>query len=825
MRAARAPESNRSALPQRISDWRSGRNVPSRYESFEPVLVTLVRLAEAASGPVPSTLSNRTAWRRLWKAAIAEPVRPTVTTTLRRDIGTLVGRDAEVRRIIEAAGPGRVVSIHTVDGMPGIGKTALITRAAHLLSDRFPDGRFFVELNTHTPGHSPTEPADVLATLLTDLGIAPGHIPDSLDARRDLWRDRVAAKRMLLVLDDARDHAQIEPLLPAAAGCLTLITSRRRLVALDNALPLSLDTLTPDNAADLFCLLAQRDPSGRDADAVGEIVRWCGFLPLAIVLLAGRVAHHPTWTLSGLAAEFATAQDRLGELDSGDRAVRAAFTTSYNNLRPDLQRLFRRLGLHPGPDFDEYAAAALDDIPLARARRALEALYTDHLVDETTPGRYRMHDLLREYAHDLAATDTPGDRADALDRLHSYYCDTAATADRYLRLVTQPTDPTAVRPPRAPIPSPRNLRDTAEALAWMRRERANFLAFIEHSSSHDQPSRAIELIDALSSLLFREGPWPQAGELHRRAIELARRIDDPFAEANACLGLGIIGHRTGDKHEAAEILERARRIYQRLGNRLGDANALLGLGLLHYRTGVYQDAADLLQQALTIYRELDDRVGQTASVTHLGAAHWRRGDFPGAVRLLNEALSLSLDPGNFHELYALTYLTLVLADSGDLPGAVDAAQRTLTLARAVGDRMIEAVALGISASARYRSGDRQAAIELGQEAIAMLHDAGDQIMEAEALNRFGAALAETGEHGKALALFTVGLQLARQVNSPLHEARALDGLARSRASLGDINTAITELRDAITIYQHIGSAETDSATVYLTTLQQALDNG
>ncbi|QIS21474.1 tetratricopeptide repeat protein [Nocardia terpenica] len=675
------------------------------------------------------------------------------------------------------------------------------------------------------PGQAAADPADVLATLLIDLGIAPGHIPDSLDARRDLWRDRLSDKRVLVVLDDARDRLQIEPLLPTGPQCLTLITSRRRFIALDNALPLALDTLSPDSAADLFHRLAQRNPSGDNAAAVTEIVRLCGYLPLAIVLLAGRLQHHPTWTLTDLATEFATAQDLLGELDTGDRAVRAAFTASYDNLPPARQQVFRRLGLHPGPDLDACAVAALNDIQLTTARHELDALYTDHLVDETTPGRYRLHDLLREYAHSLAATDPSDERADALDRLHSYYCHTAAIAGRYLGRLTRPVAPAIVRPSPAPDRSARDLRGVVEALAWMRRERANFLAFIDYAASRHQQSQAIELIESLASLLAWDGPWPRAAELHRQAIVLAQQIDDHLAEANSRVDLAAACQRTGNHQDAAEALQQAFTIYHRLGNRLGQANALNGLGSLHYRTATYQDATNLLQHALTIHRDLGDRVGQATSLALLGMVHWRSGDFPRAIDLLHQARALSRDLSNHHELYVLLNLGMALVDSGDPPAAIDVAQHVLTVARDLGNRLTEGLALGTLGLAHQRSGDLATAIELAQQAMTTLHDAGDPAIEAEALNRFGVLLAETRQHEKASTQFATALQLARRIHSPLEEARALEGLGRSRASLGDIATAITELRNAIAIYQHIGAAETESAAAYLTTLQQNPDNG
>ncbi|WP_280363822.1 NB-ARC domain-containing protein [Nocardia wallacei] len=321
-------------------------------------------------------------------AGTSTPPRPAVKTALRRDVHTLIGRDAELRRLLAAADPEHRTPVYTIDGMPGIGKTALATRAAHMLSGHFPDGRYFIELHAHTPGRAAADPSDVLAGMLIGLGVDMRYIPDTLEGRRDLWRDRLTGKRVLLVLDDARDVAQIEPLLPAAAECLTLVTSRRRLITLDNAMPLPLDILEPTSATQLFTTLARR-VAGDDADraAVARIVRLCGYLPLAITLLAGRLAHHPSWTIAELADQFSAATDRLGELDAGARVVRAAFDLSYRDLPPQQMLLFRRLGMHPGADLDAHSAAALAGLEVATARWELESLYTDHLLDEPARGR------------------------------------------------------------------------------------------------------------------------------------------------------------------------------------------------------------------------------------------------------------------------------------------------------------------------------------------------------------------------------------------------------------------------------------------------------
>ncbi len=850
-RAARAAGRTSGLSAQRISDWRAGRNVPSRFESFEPVLVSLIRRAEARSVSIPAGLSNRSAWKRLWKAAIEEPsaapLRPVVTTALRRDIDTFVGRESELNRLLAAAGPGRVVSIHTIDGMPGIGKTALATRAAHLLSDRFPDGRFFVELHGYTPGQTPPTPFDILATLLTDLGIAPGHIPDSLAARRDLWRDRLANRRALLVLDDARDHAQVEPLLPAGSGCLTLITSRRRLVALDGALPLTLDALDPDNAIELFYLLAHREPQGDDA-TVAEIVRLCGYLPLAVVLLAGRLAHHPAWTVQTIADQFIAATDRLTELDSGDRAVYASFTMSYRDLSPERARLFRYLGLHPGPDIDTAAVAALADLPSAVARRELEALYTDHLIEEPAPGRYRLHDLLRDYARTLAEADPAEENNRALDRLMDYYQDNAAAADRYLVRSIRPG-------PHSDAPA-RDFGDDVRAIAWMRTERANLLACLHHALTD---RRVIELTAALAGLLDRDGPLLQARQLHRRAAVIARRIGDRLGEANALTDLANASQRTGDYSEAADVYQQTLTLYREIGDRLGTANAIGNLGLVYVDTGEHARAADLLEQALVLHQEIDNRRGEASTLNALGHVRSRAGNAAEAMSLYRRSLTVYretgnrlgeanafnnlanrlADTGNFAEAIELYQQALALyrqlgnrygeantlmnigdtrGETGDYVEAIELGQQALALHREVGNRIGEAGTLTNLGSARQRIGDLDEALELQRQALALFREIGVPRGEAVALNSIGQVLFENGQPSEALEVFAEALELARRIHSGLEQAHALEGAARCRASLGDGEIAMTQLREAVEIYRSLDAPEADSAASYLATL-------
>ncbi|HEY7147543.1 MAG TPA: helix-turn-helix domain-containing protein, partial [Streptosporangiaceae bacterium] len=358
--------------------------------------------------------------------------------TLPRDIAAFTGRQAELGQLIArwaettAADGGGVVSMHAIGGMAGIGKTTFAVHAAHQLAGSFPDGQFFLPLHAHTPGQRPVSPADALASLLLTAGVPASQIPPGTDARAARWRDHVAGKKVLLVLDDAAGHQQVRPLLPGTPGSLVLITSRRRLAALEDAAVLSLDTLTPREAAEMLARLAGRADVTAGDPGVVELSALCGYLPLAIGMTGRQLAHHPAWSAADLAAELAAARNRVELMAAENLSVAAAFGLSYADLDDGQQRLFRRLGLHPGPDIDAYAAAALDDTTVSQARRRLEALYDQHLITEPARGRYRLHDLIREHAQTLAAADDPAESDAAATRLLDYYLHTALAANEHI---------------------------------------------------------------------------------------------------------------------------------------------------------------------------------------------------------------------------------------------------------------------------------------------------------------------------------------------------------------------------------------------------------
>ena len=637
-------------------------------------------------------------------------------STLPRDIAAFTGREGELHRLLRAAEDGRapVISIHTVDGMPGVGKTALVTHAAHRLAKRYPDGHRFVDLHAHTVGQPPADPADVLATLLISIGISPQNLPDTLEERAALWRDRLAGSRMLLILDNAAGPDQVEPLLPASPQCLVLVTSRRRLIALDGADPLPLDTLPADQAAHLFTRLARRTPTDTDHSAVTEAVRLCGHLPLAVTLLAARLAHHPTWDLATFTEEFATAQDRLGELEAGNRAVAAAFDLSYQDLPPHLQHLFRHLGLHPGPDIDPHATAALTGVPLARARRHLETLYADHLIEEPAPRRYRLHDLLREYAHTLTTQDTSDTRTQATQRLLNYYTHTAQTADHHLNNTPHAYIPTTTAPGTAP-----ELTTREHALTWMRTEYPNLLACAHHITNHTQPTHLVALAHAMAANLSQQGPWDQAITLHHTAAETARQSNDRLGEAGALRDLGMVRQLTGDYAGAGELAEQALHLYHTLGNRHGEAYALRDLGWVWQLTGDFARAAELAGQALEEFRTLGDRQGEANALQDLGRVQTELMDFTAAADLLDRSRALFAEVGDPQgEAEVLNSTGALLARSGEPQRALDTYEQALVLARQIRIPLDEAHALeGIGRCKAHT--DTQAAIISLREAVAI----------------------------------------------------------------------------------------------------------
>ena len=639
------------------------------------------------------------------------------TRTLPRDTVSFTGRRHELARLLEALSPqaadGVVMGIHAIDGMAGIGKTTFAVHAAHRLSGSFPDGQFFLPLHAHTPGQQPVDPADALASLLLIAGVAAQQIPPGLEARAARWRDHVAGTKILLLLDDAAGHEQVRPLLPGAAGSLVLITSRRRLAALQDAAQISLDTLSPGEAAALLARLAAR-PGLRAGDAAaGEIARLCGYLPLAIGMLASQLRNHPTWTGSGLAAELAATRDRLALMHAENLSVGAAFDLSYTDLTRGPQRLFCRLGLVPGPGIDAYAAAALDGTSLAVARRHLDELYDQHLVAEPAPGRYQLHDLLREYARDLAGAADPAGSEQAAGRLLDYYLHTALAAGRHFT----PQISAYRRPPpgRPPAQAP-DVSTLGQAGAWLEAERANLHATADYAAGRACFPHAFALPTAMSGFQAVRGHWDQSAALHQSALASARQAGDRLGEADTLAGLGTLQRETGDYPAAAASLAQALAVCSDLGDGPGQAYALMELGFLHVLTGDYPAAAASHQQALALFGDLGDLRGQAYALNDLGVVQQETADYPAAAASQQQALALFGDLGNrLGQAEALNRLGELSLRTLATEQAHDQHTRALAIARDIGAAPEEARALeGLGRSYLQDGNPGQAAAHLQQ---------------------------------------------------------------------------------------------------------------
>jgi tetratricopeptide (TPR) repeat protein/transcriptional regulator with XRE-family HTH domain len=791
--------------PRTVSDLERGINRTAHKDTAH-LLADALGLAEPARalfvaaargrGPADDVLAAR--------GSGPEAFAVSATRALPRDIASFTGRQQELTQLTEAVGSaGGVVGIHAIGGMAGVGKTAFAVHAAYRLADRFPGGQIFLPLHGHTPGRQPVDPAAALASLLLTLGIPAAQIPPGLEARMALWRDRLTGKQLLLVLDDAAASEQVRPLLPGSGDSLVLVTSRRHLTALEDATAVSLDTLPPEEAAALLVRLAGRTGLGPEDPAVGEITRLCGCLPLAIGMVARQLHHHPAWTAAGRAAELAAARDRLELMTTENLSVAAAFDLSYADLTGDQQRLFRRLGLHPGADIDGYAAAALDGTDLPAARRGLEALYDQYLLTEPARGRYRLHDLIREHARARAEhLDPESERDQATARLLDYYQHAAARAGALIARQARPAPADGTIPAAVPV-----LAGPEQALAWARAERASLLVCLDHATGTGQHARVTALTAALAGLLRHDGPWAEAITRHTAAIQAARHLGDRPGQANALHDLGDVQYLTGDYPAATQAFEQALGIYRDLGDRLGQANTLHDLGTLRRMTGEYPAAAQAQEQALGIYRDLGDRLGQANVLRELGGMRGLAGDNPAAAQILEQALGIYRDLGDrLGQANALNLLGIRRRLMGEYPAAAQALEQALGIYRDLGYRLGQAHALNQLGIAQREKGDHAAAAQALEQALSIYRDLGNRAGQANALHDLGVVRRlATGDYPAAAQALEQALGIYRDLGDRLGQAHALKNLGIVRRLTGEYPAAAQALQQALGIYRDLGT--------------------
>jgi DNA-binding SARP family transcriptional activator/tetratricopeptide (TPR) repeat protein len=689
------------------------RDLHQRILSADSALTTTEPAPPAQAGP------ERVTQREL--ASVPRELPPSVPG--------FTGRSAELKALtglFDRPGqqaPGTVV-ISAIGGTAGVGKTALAVHWAHQVAGQFPDGQLYVNLRGFAPSGVPATPAEAVRGFLDALRVPPKRIPSGADAQAGLYRSLLAGKRMLVVLDNARDEHQVRPLLPASPGSLVIVTSRNQLAGLaaaDGARLLSLDVLPHDEAAQLLTARIGAGRADAEPGAADEIAALCTRLPLALAVAAARAAARPRFPLAALAAELRDLPGRLDALDTGDPAasVRAVFSWSYQQLSPEAARMFRLLGLHPGPDISVPAAASLAAIDEPEARRLLRELARGCLITEHAPGRYAFHDLLRAYAASQARdTDSPPDRDAAIGRILDHYLHTAARAALLLR----PTrEPFALSPPR-PGAAPGQPGDHRQALAWFAAEHQVLLAAVTFAAETGT-DHAWQLPWAMREYLYRRGYPHQRVTIMTSALAAATRLDDAHGQALSLRGLASACADTGDYDQARAHLERCLPLYQRLDNRIGEAWAQQNLSKLAEAQGRYAGALAHNQQALRLLRAIGHEAGEAELLANAAWFHALLGDYQRARALCKQSLALitRLDGRDF-EYYAWDTLGYIEHHLGNFAQAAAHFEFALGLCRDHGDRSAEAAILTLAGDARHAVGELPQARQAWQQALTIYDD-------------------------------------------------------------------------------------------------------
>ena len=701
------------------------------------------------------------------------------------------------------------VVITAIDGMAGIGKTALAVQAAHHMVDRYPDGQLFIDLHGYTEGLAPVEPSEALDRMLRALAVAGERIPAGLDERAALYRSRLAGQRMVIVLDNAATDAQVIPLLPGAPGCVVLVTSRRRLAGLDPTHTLSLDTLPAADAVALFRRsVSDSQLAGQPPQLLAELVELCAGLPLAIRIAAARLRSHPAWNLEHLVRRLRVQQDPLLELTTGQRSVIAALDLSYQDLSADLQRAYRRLGLSPGTDIDAYAAAALLDTTWQEAGQALEQLLDAHLLQEAVPGRYRFHDLTRAHAaHTVTRDETEEGGRKALARLLDYYRQAAAVAMDAAYPYERERRP-QVPPASTPIPLP---PDPAQALGWLDNELANLLAAASYATEHDRPTYLHHLSTILHRHLRNRGYCHDAVTLHHQALQLARATGDQAAQIAALIGLGHIHRLQSRSGQAADHFRQALQLARASGHQAAEPDALIGLGHMHMLHGRYQQAVDHYQQALQFARATRQSPGaELGAQVGLGIVHRRQGRHEQATYHYQQALQLARITSNRpSEMDALVGLGHIQRRQGRYQQAIDHYQEALQLARTTGNRNGEMQALTGLGQIRRIQGWYQQAADHYQQLLDLARQSDSRNWQFEAQQGLGRLQHTDGHPEAALTYHHRALALATELNQPGDQARAHDGLAHAHHALHQFELARAHWQQALNILTCLGIDHTD----------------
>ncbi|MET7966837.1 BTAD domain-containing putative transcriptional regulator [Micromonospora sp. NPDC005305] len=720
--------------------------------------------------------------------------------SLPRAISDFTGRHQTVARLVkEIEGDG--VRIQLIDGMPGSGKTALAVHVATALGERFADAHLFVDLHGHSD-RTPLTPAAAMATLLRQLGVPAERVPLDVDDRLALWRTELASRRAVVVFDNAASTAQVAPLLPNGTDNVVLITSRRRLVGLDDGRPSSLTVLERDEAVELLGRVAGAGRIEAEPVAAAEVARRCGYLPLALRLAGARLAHRPGWRVTDLAERLATGSDPLAELAAGQRSVGQAFALSYAQLPPPARRLFRLLGLHPGARFDNAVAAALLGVPMPDSQHLLDELVDAHLAEEVQPGRYRLHDLIREYSRTISGQPQhAAERRGALERLLDHHMHVAAAIARTIELVGSPSLSRLPDPTRLDLVT----ATAAQGRSWFDENRATLTALVRLAEAEGFLRHCWQLARATWRANFDGGHLDELLETHSIALRAAEALGDDDAVATTLNYLASAHYRRARFSEAIRLMEVAL-VHQRRLGRDAEMGATLGnLGVAALNNGDYRRGEEYLDEALALKQHSAKAHASLLNNLTFGLFSW--GRYPEALRVARHHMFLAQQHRDTrHVALAMGHIGMVRHRLGHVEPARRLLRVALRLKRQTGNRFGEAELLNELGTIEQEAGHAERAAEMHRGALLIMIEAADRIGQCSSRNLLARALLAQGDGASALDLHRRVLADATRLGSRHEQARALDGMARCTRGT-DPRKARTYASRALALFRQIESPD------------------
>ncbi|HEY3907163.1 MAG TPA: tetratricopeptide repeat protein [Streptosporangiaceae bacterium] len=708
--------------------------------------------------------------------------------------------------------PGGTAVITAIGGTAGVGKTALAVQWAHQVAVLFPDGQLYVNLRGFDQSGAPVTTAEAVRVFLDGLGVAAAELPATQEGQLGLYRSLMAGKRMLVVLDNARDAAQVRPLLPGSVTSRVVVTSRNQLTGLavrEAARLMMLDVLSGAEALQLLRNRIGAQRLAAEPDSVARLIESCARLPLALCVIAARASMTPDLPLARIASDVA-GKNRLDAFaDEGDLAsdVRAALSWSYVRLEPAAALAFRLAGLHPTPRLDRFSVAALTGTAADQAGHQLDALASAFLMQRVGEDRYEMHDLLRSYAAELAADlETPQARQAALTRLLDFYLQASALAMDLAYPAERHRRP-KLAPSASELPA---LAGEADALAWLDAERASLVAIAVYAAEQSWPSHAIRFSAMLHRYLDTAAQFADGIAVYDGALRAARACGDAAGEAMALVNLGGVELRQGRYQSGTSYYSQALPLLRQEGNQPGEARVLANLGLARLLHGSPEQAVEVLNRSLALYSTLGDRVGEARALGNLGFAALRQGRYSQASDYLRRSLDLSRQTGDKGgEVRALANLGEIELNRGNYRQAAGNFGEVLILSRLLGDRISEADTLASLGLAELRQERYIEAADYLQQALVLCRKTGDIARQALAHNGLGEVHLAAGRLTDARGQHAVALSLANRAEEKYEQARAHDGLASVYAASGAEAQARRHWQEALTRYSELGAPQAE----------------